>query len=123
KVFKDAMKTGRILGFSGDVAFLFGVESNIKDVWGTCDSNDLTEECARSMIRNGTSMLINYLVGTAITNVSARLIPFSGGLSLAVGIGGNVWWGYNGGVYTDMIGDKIEYVIFDIVIDSIKEGI
>ncbi|HIF9186872.1 TPA: hypothetical protein ACX6PV_003920 [Photobacterium damselae] len=122
KVFKDAMKTSNMIGFAGDAAFLFGVESNIKDVWGSCDSNDLTEECARSMIRNGTSMLMNYLVGTAITNLSIEIAPISGGVSLFLGVGGTMWWGSNGGYYTDKFGDKVEYVIFDIAIDSIKEG-
>ncbi|HIF9285218.1 TPA: hypothetical protein ACX6Q9_001119 [Photobacterium damselae] len=122
KVFKDAMKTSNMIGFAGDAAFLFGVESNIKDVWGSCDSNDLTEECTRSMIRNGTSMLMNYLVGTAITNLSIEIAPISGGVSLFLGVGGTMWWGSNGGYYTDKFGDKVEYVIFDIAIDSIKEG-
>ncbi|MGI2801204.1 hypothetical protein ACRTC3_21885, partial [Photobacterium damselae] len=114
KIFKDAMKTSRILGLAGDTAFLFGVEGNIKDMWNKCDSNDLTEECTRSITKNYTSMALNYKVGEGIVMASFGLAPYSMGLSLVVGIGGTMLWGYYGGTLTDKAGDKFEYLIFDL---------
>lgn len=120
-LFGKSAKISQYAGVLGNGAFLIGARGNISDIWNRCESNSLTEDCARSLIKNGTSMFANYQVGNIITSVSAQLIPFSGGLSLAVGVGGNVWWGYNGGTYTDKFGDKVEYLIFDVVIDSIKD--
>ena len=122
KVFNKAMSISKHADILGNSAFLLGARSNIADIWGRCDTNSLTEDCARALVKNGTSMFFNYQVGAAIARLSMSLVPISGGVSLVVGIGGNVWWGYNGGAYTDAIGEKTEYVIFDVVIDGIKDG-
>ncbi|MFG0730906.1 hypothetical protein ACF8PC_11205, partial [Photobacterium damselae] len=114
KVFKDAMKTSRMLGLAGEAAFLLGVESNIKDMWESCDSNDLTEECARSMTRNGASMFANYNIGNGIVMISVYLVPYTMGISLAVGVGGTMLWGYYGGTLTDKFGEYFEYLTFDL---------
>ena len=42
---------------------------------------------------------------------------------MAVGVGGNVWWGYKGGALTDQVGDAVEYFLFDFVIKNIDNGI
>ncbi|HIF9148618.1 TPA: hypothetical protein ACX6PN_001216 [Photobacterium damselae] len=123
KVFKDAMKTSRILGLAGDAAFLLGVESNIKDMWGACDSNDLTEECARTMTRNYTSIALNYKVGEVIMTASFALAPYSMGLSLVGGISGTMLWGYFGGGLADTGGELAEYILFDLVFDNVKNTI
>ncbi|HIF9354032.1 TPA: hypothetical protein ACX6RJ_002036, partial [Photobacterium damselae] len=125
KVFKNAMKTSRMLGLAGDAAFLLGAESNIKDMWNKCESNTLTNECARSMVRNSSSMILNYQGGNAITRLSLflALAPETMGLSLVVGVTGTMLWGYYGSELTNLGGDFVEYVIFDLTFEDVKNKI
>ncbi|HIF9225705.1 TPA: hypothetical protein ACX6QE_003500, partial [Photobacterium damselae] len=123
KVFKDAMKTSRMLGLAGEAAFLLGARNNIMNMWDSCDTNTLTEDCEKAFIKNGTSLVVNYQVGTSIMTYAVSLAPSSMGLSLVIGIGGTMLWGYYGGELTDSIGDVVEYMVFDLTIEDVKNKI
>ncbi len=117
------MRTSRILGVAGDVAFLLGARNNIIDIWDSCDTNDMTEDCGKTLVKNGTSLVVNYQVGTSIMTYAISLAPTSMGLSLVIGIGGTMLWGYYGGELTDSIGDGAEYVVFDLTFEDVKNKI
>ncbi|HIF9505913.1 TPA: hypothetical protein ACX6SZ_002291 [Photobacterium damselae] len=118
KVFKDAMKTSRILGFAGEAAFLIGVKDNIINIWDSCDSNDLTKDCGETLVENGMSLVVNYRVGASIMTYAIGLAPSSMGLSLAIGIGGTMLWGYYGSDISNFVGREVKYLMFDVLLDS-----
>ncbi|MEF1207676.1 hypothetical protein QTN99_18890, partial [Photobacterium damselae] len=118
KVFKDAMRTSNFLGFAGEAAFLIGAKDNIVNIWDSCDSNNLTKDCGETLVENGMSLVVNYRVGTSIMSYAIGLAPSSMGLSLAIGIGGTMLWGYYGSDISNFVGKEVKYLIFDVVLDS-----
>ncbi len=80
----------------------------------SCDSNDLTMDCGETLVENGMSLVVNYRVGTSIMTYAIGLAPSSMGLSLAIGIGGTMLWGYYGSNISNFVGREVKYLMFDV---------
>ncbi|SGZ08968.1 hypothetical protein [Moritella viscosa] len=119
-MYKKVMGFSKYLGRAGKVAFIIGVKDNINDIYNTCTTDGIvTMTCARTTVKNGSSMIVNYGVGEQIGKAGVTFAASSGGLSIGAAIGATYWWADEGGDISNKLGDAFEYLLFDAAGDAI----
>ncbi|MGR6782613.1 hypothetical protein ACU5B6_26720 [Moritella viscosa] len=124
KVYKKVMDLGRNLNTAGKSLFLIGVKDNLLDMYHTCQGEgELTLTCSRSIVKNGSSIGINYITGEAIAWAGYGLAPSTSGISIGAAIGATYAWGVHGSEPSNKFGDGMEYFVFDVVGKSMEIAI
>ncbi len=110
-LYKQSMSFSKGLKVGGWLVTGLGLYGNGKDIYQTCNMNDvISEACGRSVTKNVSSATINVLGGLGIGAVFA---PVTGGLSIVLIGGGSLLWGMYGGDISNEIGVIMEDFIFD----------
>ena len=112
-LYKKAMSFSKMLGRANGLVIAAGLYGNAKEVYETCNTKGWFEEqCGRSVTKNVVSGGVNVGGGFAI-GAALALAPVTGGLSVALIVGGTFLWGVYGSDVSNTIGAFIEESIFD----------